>query len=635
MTNYVYQPVAVKKSTTSSATWSQESGVTADNRLIVVHTATDDGAGNFLGTLGTVDYGSRQVQIKVVAQDRVTTAYKSDHERASDFESAIADGGGSGGGNSMRGGEYTTTSVGEEVLAGSSLRARYRVAPGAPQARTMTFTPPAVTIDLAPLTTDRIVPGSVMFSWMGTTYEDFEGTIYRGRSGSSPGIASGTLDYTTGIASMSDYVVSASGDPTEFTLLSLWTSKATWRTSSVFFQTGAAPIQPGPGGWTMLITDAHGGAISANVDADGFIGGAHLRGRLDFQFGDGELQFGDYVDDATLSAEQKAQWWYDAAEVGTVQAGKIFRPWPVDPASLRMDYVWFLYMPLDAQVIGMDATMLPPDGLVPIFPAGRYVCINHEDALAPAAYSAGAVITLPRQRLAMVLLLDSLGQPITTGYDADLDAGTVSINDVTGWAQPVTVRHWLSRMARVREARLDGTLRLSKPVAHEFPVGSVVSAALMCGDQGARVVRVFDQYTWDDQQWLDVVSGAPAALTYNEADHPIEVSNLGAITERFAIKFEADGQAFRCVAQHLGFVAAGTKNADFSPINPRSGAPYFTLRAAGWGAANWAPGNTVFVHTQGALAPFAMVRAVQPSEAPALDFQFEFQARFDVDRPAP
>ena len=41
-----------------------------------------------------------------------------------------------------------------------------------------------------------------------------------------------------------------------------------------------------------------------------------------------------------------------------------------------------------------------------------------------------------------------------------------------------------------------------------------------------------------------------------------------------------------------------------------------------------------FVHTVGALASFALLRAVPPSEAPmALDYSFEVQCRYDIDRP--
>ena len=126
---YVTRPFTVTTSTGSTATLTQESGSTSDNRIIVVNTATDDGAGKFLGTLGTVDYGGKSASLKVVQFDRSTSSYKSDFEDAKEFATATTDGSGSSNANSKKGGEYGTASVGEEVLAGTSVVARYRVAP--------------------------------------------------------------------------------------------------------------------------------------------------------------------------------------------------------------------------------------------------------------------------------------------------------------------------------------------------------------------------------------------------------------------------------------------------------------------------------------------------------------------------
>ena len=95
---------------------------------------------------------------------------------------------------------------------------------GVPTAKSMSYTPDAVTIDLCPYTVDRIVPGSLRFVWMGTTYEDFEGVLYRDRSGGNPGIISGRVDYAAGQAIMSDYVVGP--NPDTVTLLETWDSLA-------------------------------------------------------------------------------------------------------------------------------------------------------------------------------------------------------------------------------------------------------------------------------------------------------------------------------------------------------------------------------------------------------------------------
>jgi hypothetical protein len=230
-----------------------------------------------------------------------------------------------------------------------------------------------------------------------------------------------------------------------------------------------------------------------------------------------------------------------------------------------------------------------------------------------------------------VALIGNDGALINTGYTTDLDAGTISVVDITDWSQPVTVEHRIEQMARVTDVRVPGGITINKQLSHEFPVGSTVSSALMAGNLKARVQRLFDQQTWNQVTWADAVEGNPAPATFNDTAYPVEVSNRGALTERFALYF-TNTTDFNCVGEHVGFIGSGTKNADFAPINPMSSTPYFTVRSAGWGG-GWAVGNTLFVHTVGAIAPHAVIRTVQPSEAIGTDYKFELLTRGDVDRP--
>lgn len=321
--------------TDGRSVYSTQSAQESVTRLITLHQITDDGAGTF-GTLrGTANYTGKQLSVRVVDYGRSTSSYKADHEQASEFNRTVTNASGtpvatSTSGTINKGGQFGTTAVGDQMLAGSSVVVRYRTGAPAPVATSMTYTPPAVVIDLVPYTADRIVPNSVRFAWMGQVYEDYEGVVYRGRTALSPGIASGQLDYAAGLATMSDYVVS--GAPTDFTLQSLWTQKGTWRTASAFFMTQASPIVPGQ--ITITVTDVNGALIEVASDLNGVLAGPHAIGKIEFQSGLAEMQFGDFVLDSTLTAADKAEWWYDPAQVGDVEAGKIWRPWPVDPSSL-------------------------------------------------------------------------------------------------------------------------------------------------------------------------------------------------------------------------------------------------------------------------------------------------------------
>lgn len=625
----------------SLSSLTRETGTTTGNRIVVLNTLTDDGAGGFLAGMGTVDYVGKQVSFKAVSHSRSTTAYKSDHEKSDSFNKSVStstssssggsssdNSGTSGYGNSSKGGEYGTTAVGEEVLGGSSIVARYRVGASAPVTHSQTFTPDAVTIDLCPYTSHRIVPGSVQFAWMAQTYTDFEGIIYRGRTDSTPGIASGTIDYASGLVFMTDYIVGGTG-PTDFVLQSLWTQNMPWNTASVFFRTQAAPIKPT--GCVLTLLDTEGNALTATGDLNGNMLGAHMWGKIDYLTGLVELQFGDFVDDATLTAADKAEWWYSAGAVGTVEAGKIWRPWPVDPTTLRYNSVSYFYLPIDAEILGLDPVRLPQDGRVPIFRVGSYVVVGHTGTTPPATISNGQTINCARTRLSRVRLVGSDGATIHTGYTADLDAGTVTAVDVSTWLQPVHVEHRIEQLDRLRDVQINGDIATVGQLAHDFPAGSTVSSAITAQTLRARVSQLWDQQTWDGITWVDAIVGNPAPATYNDTLSPIELTNAGALTERFALRF-TNSTTFECIGEHVGFIGSGTINADFAPINPVGAAPYFTLRALGWGT-GWAAGNVLFVHIVGAIYPFACIRTVQMGPALGVDYSFELLGRGDVDRP--
>ena len=622
------------------STLSRETGSTSDNRIVTVHTLTDDGAGAFLSAMGTVDYVGKQVSFKAVTHNRSTSAYKSDYEQAHEFNRVVSNSssggsssesnnnGSSGNSNTQKGGDYGTAAVGEEMFGGSSIVARYRVGASAPVASSQSYTPAAVSIDLCPYTTHRIVPGSVQFVWMGQTYTDFEGVIYRDRTDSSPGIASGTIGYQNGVALMTDYVVGGTG-PTDFQLQSLWTQNAPWTTARLFFRTQAAPIKPT--GCTLTLLDVEGNALTATGDTNGAMQGAHMWGRIDYLTGLVELQFGDFVDDATLTAADKLEWWYDAADVGAVQAGKIWRPWPVDPTTLRYNSVSYFYLPIDAEILGLDPVRLPQDGRVPIFRVGSYVVVGHTGSTPPAVVSNGQTINCARTRLSRVRLVGSDGATIHTGYTADLDAGTVTAVDTSTWLQPVHVEHRIEQLDRLRDVQIGGDIATVGQLAHDFPAGSTVSSAITAQTLRARVSQLWDQQTWDGITWADAIVGNPAPATYNDTLAPIELTNAGALTERFALRF-TNSTTFECIGEHVGFIGSGTINADFAPINPVGAAPYFTLRALGWGT-GWAAGNVLFVHIVGAIYPFACIRTVQMGPALGVDYSFELLGRGDVDRP--
>ncbi|MGY8903709.1 MAG: hypothetical protein ACKVIH_04080 [Burkholderiales bacterium] len=621
----------------SDSTGSSLSLITVRNDLVgkqVVYEINDNGTGSFFGMRGTVTYAAGLISLRLLDAQASANGYAQDYEDADTFNSlnGLVQGSlsgpvstnGGGGSSANNGGLAVSASVLQSVSLGTSVAVTYQAASETADTMSMSFTPPAVSIDLCPYTTDQVVPGSVQFVWMGSTYTDFEGALYRNRTSSSPGIESGALDYSSGLAVLNDYVVA--GPATSFTLSSLFTRRSNYRTSQIFGRTAAAPVKPS--GFILSVTDVEGEQLIASAEIDGEITGPHMIGRIDYESGVFELLFGDYLLDSALSDADKAEWWYDDANVES--NGKVFRPWPVFPATLRYNLVSYFYLPLDASILGLDPVRLPQDGRVPIFRAGRVVVVHNTESLAPQMVSNAQTVDVGRERLARLRVLGSNGSLITTGYSADLDLGTVTFTNVAGYSQPVTIEHRIEDEAVCSEAQIGGEMTLLRQLTHEFPAGQTyVSSALLAGTLQSSATESFSQQTWTNV-WSDTRIGNTITAQYNQAIFPIDVSNLGAISERWACIF-INSTTFRVIGEESGEILQGSINTSTAPINPATNAPYWTISELGWGT-GWSAGNVLRFNTRGANFPVWVVRTVLqgPAGAPGSD-QLTLSIRGDVN----
>lgn len=631
---------AVTQTSTSGSTYSQSTTSSSRTSVTTEHTLTDDGVtpvGGFAASLGFVNYVGKTISLKV-EDDYSEGQYSSNYEDAQSFEAfnstaestagyvskpPINESAGGGGSTSAKGGDYGSSSV-KSDFGSNSLVVSYKVAPVTPQAHTETFQPNFVTIDLCPYTSEVVVPGSVKFTWMGTSYVDFEGVLYRGRTSVDPGIASGYMDYTRGMAQMIDYVVS--GNPANFTLDSLWTARRPGTIANVTFTTQLAPVKPS--GIVVSVTGIDGTQVIATGAIDGTMTGTHVQGKMDYETGQCEINYGDYVLDSSLTAEQKAEWWYDVNDLRV--DGKIWKPWPVDPRTLRYNFVSYFYLPLDSNILGLDPVRLPQDGRVPIFRPGGFAVVGHTDTITGITAVNAATVDCGRVRLSRVRVIGNDGVVITSGYTVDLDTGILTWTDVSGFSQPVKVEHRIEDMAMVSDVQIDGTISFTRQMTHDYPLGSYVSSALVTGDLRARPSVVFDQGTWNNT-WSDTQSGSAATGTFNSINHPIVVTNGGALTERWAVVF-TNSTSFQVVGEHLGVIATGNTSSDCYPLNPASGTPYFLIPALGWGL-GWATGNVMRFNTVGAEFPVWVVRTIQQGPETEPDDSFLLLIRGDVDHP--
>lgn len=391
---------------------------------------------------------------------------------------------------------------------------------------------------------------------------------------------------------------------------------------STVFRTAASPLRVGS--VSVLGTMQDGTTFNLTADSAGKINGTRVKGRVNYQYGLVELFFVKPAGDAALNV--------DLSFLGIPGVTTL----PADLAmieGLRYNAVSFSYLPLDAALIGIDPVRLPSDGRAPIFRKGGVAVVGHTGSVT-ATVSNGQTINCARVRLSHVQVLGADGLAINTGYSADLEAGLVTFSDVTGYAQPVTVRHRIEDMAVVSEVNIDGQLRFTRPLTHDYPLGSYVSSAIMGSEIGsnlsARVSLVFDQQTLGNT-WADTLVGNAATGTFNHAQYPITTTNAGAVTERFAVRF-FNSTTFELIGENLGVVGGGNTAEDFVLLDPVTNQTRLSIPALGWGL-GWAAGNVLRINTVDAMLRAWALMTVLQGPATVPDDSWYLLARGSVDTP--
>ncbi|WP_374474955.1 hypothetical protein [Zoogloea sp.] len=488
---------------------------------------------------------------------------------------------------------------------------------------TIPFSP---SFKLVPGVNAQVVTGTVLLTVAGAQPwgDNGQGTL---REFTPSGwVTRGAINYLSGDVALTSWTA---GTDNAITRASCVTTVGENISSEYVFRTGAAPLRPGS--LSIQFARAVGGTQSVTAGIDGKIESTGVTGAVDYESGLVRLRFGRMV----TAADNESQPWYAAEGVGA--DGKIFKPEPVAASSVRYSAVAYSYLPLDANLLGIDPVRLPSDGRVPIFRPGGFAVVGHTGRITTSV-SNGQTINCARVRLSRVRVVGHDGVVIHTGYTADLEAGTVTFSDVSGYSQPVTIEHRVEDMAVVRDVQISGEISFTRALTHQYPVanpgdpasGSFVSSALIAGDLFARVSLVFDQGTWNGA-WSDALVGSAATATFNNTQYPILVTNRGALTERWIVRF-TNNTSFDVIGENVGVIATGNTSADCAPNNPATGVPYFHLPALGWGN-GWATGNVLRFNTIGAQFPVWVVRTVQQGPESVPDDNFTLLIRGDVDTP--
>lgn len=516
-----------------------------------------------------------------------------------------------------------------KALNAVDVQVKYRDTSGSNSA-THTVTANKLKLDLSSGFDEQILTGSARFKVGADTFLDRTGLLYRNvNPANNSGIQSGVIQYGTGIVEIDSWTPNADNT---ITLESLTTTTDLLPVNKISFRTPIMPIRPQS--LTVVVGTIEYGQLTLTADENGLIETSRAHGQVNWENGFVTIYFykkTKKTDNLWILDEP----WYDPLLEYTDTGNTVWINVPVwvDASSVRYNAVAYTYIPLDSEILGLSATRLPIDGRVPIFRVGGIGIVSSSKAQELPSAIAGTTYDLNDQRVSWVELEDANGAKVAFDlYTVDYDYGRVTLGGdfvLGNLVAPLTVKYRYQDMGLIRDVQINGQLTFTKPLTHNYDaVDTIVGSALVIGDMQARYTRKFVQGAWSNA-WADEPSSGILA-NYNDSLYPLQVTNKGAIQERWALIF-TDAQSFRCVGEYSGQIGTGTTNADYAPINPVTGVPYFIIKKEGWGA-GWANGNVLRFNTVAANFPVWVIRTVKQSEPAVLSDQFQVMLRGDIDR---
>ena len=489
-----------------------------------------------------------------------------------------------------------------------------------------------------PVSADTLVPGSVVLSLDSDELVDRgDGVLYRAfNMTTAAGLTAGSIDSVNGMAeinysSVRDVIDSLSGS-LDAAALGLGAAVAV---KSVVFRTAAAPLRSS--GLQFLARRSTDGALMRAVsDNDGVITGAFdsddTLTELPQPSGNSNGYVLPFVPAATTggSASGSVDSIAGVVEITFTQ--------PVILSTLTYNAVAYTTLPQDPERLGLNPVRLPTNGEVPVLQDGYLVVVHHTDTVNIASPIAGQVIDCGRTDCSVIVIKDALGALLANDqYTVNLAAGTATLadpfsaedDDGNSLTLPLIVNHRIEDRAVITNASVTGQLQLNLQLTHDYIADeSYVSAMVETGDLQARIKDTFFQKV-DSTEWRDELIGDASVASYDDLNYPILIDSLGCVQDRWKLRFTS-GTGFECVSEQRGVIGTGSINADFSPVNPMTGTPYFTIRSGGWGG-GWVSSNVVRFNTDAAAAPVEIIRTVTPSNQQIADDSIVIEFMGDAD----
>jgi len=283
---------------------------------------------------------------------------------------------------------------------------------------------------------------------------------------------------------------------------------------------------------------------------------------------------------------------------------------PVRSNSISYDVDELISTTVPAPPGGIDRSKLPEGGFVPIFHQFNLVCIQNRVRTQHSSLTAGQTITVTADANYVDIIDNnnkSLYSVTDDNYSYDRASGVVTIKAGTSsFSGPFIITCVQSELALVDS--IDGnSIRILSTLGRSYPVGSTVSSVYVLGDLQALSKEERTISAWQNN--FDA-TGPAASSAINTTQYPIELSNVGAIAQRWAVVFTSS-TAFTVNGEHVGTIYSGDTLHDCSPINPFALSPYFTLRKEAFGA-GLNPGEAFLFETNAASKPVMVTRTVSP-----------------------
>ena len=302
----------------------------------------------------------------------------------------------------------------------------------------------------------------------------------------------------------------------------------------------------------------------------------------------------------------------------------------------------------------LNTRALPLDGRVPVIRSGDVIILKDHHAqseLADGIDNSELSITVrdasrfpTNERVIQVdnekILVDSRdGNTFTVnaagrGYDGTAPAS----HDAGATVKLMTINTDMLTVVTATASEL----RLANSVAHDYMSGSLVASVYLLGDLQTRMSANHTQGTWDGITWddEDEWAGEAADGSYNFTDHPMELTNAGASTERWAIEvkqipvdWNANPEDFKVdvVGENRGLVLSDFSAliSDIEPMNYNTMYTYFCLSKDGWDH-NWEVGEILRFNIIGADPPVWGCRAIDAGAIFAEDDRAVIAVRGDV-----